>query len=127
MACRAASLERENMKLRAELEQLKNETGHLRALMLAPVKIFVGIAHRGRLNLLTEMMQFPVVQMFRKMRGKPEFPDDVHGSGDVLSHFTSSFDHQTPEGTVHVSMLPNPSHLEAVNPVTMGKARARAR
>ncbi|KAK5981612.1 hypothetical protein GCK32_007340 [Trichostrongylus colubriformis] len=90
-------------------------------------QIFVGIAHRGRLNLLTEMMQFPVVQMFRKMRGKPEFPDDVHGSGDVLSHFTGSFDHQTPEGTVHVSMLPNPSHLEAVNPVTMGKARARAR
>lgn len=90
-------------------------------------QIFIGIAHRGRLNLLSEMMQFPVVQMFRKMRGKPEFPDNVQGSGDVLSHLTSSFDHQSPEGTVHVSMLPNPSHLEAVNPVTMGKARARAR
>ncbi|VDL67101.1 unnamed protein product, partial [Nippostrongylus brasiliensis] len=49
-------------------------------------QIFVGIAHRGRLNLLAEMMQFPVVQMFRKMRGKPEFPDGVQGSGDVLSH-----------------------------------------
>ncbi|RCN50690.1 putative oxoglutarate dehydrogenase, E1 component [Ancylostoma caninum] len=90
-------------------------------------QIFVGIAHRGRLNLLSEMMQFPVVQMFRKMKGKPEFPDGVQGSGDVLSHLTSSFDHKSPEGTVHISMLPNPSHLEAVNPVAMGKARARAR
>ncbi|CAJ0592057.1 unnamed protein product [Cylicocyclus nassatus] len=90
-------------------------------------QIFIGIAHRGRLNLLSELMQFPVVQMFRKMKGKPEFPDNVQGSGDVLSHLTSSFDHQTPEGTVHISMLPNPSHLEAVNPVAMGKARARAR
>ncbi|KAJ1369665.1 putative 2-oxoglutarate dehydrogenase E1 component DHKTD1 mitochondrial [Parelaphostrongylus tenuis] len=90
-------------------------------------QIFIGIAHRGRLNLLSEMMQFPVVQMFRKMRGKPEFPENVQGSGDVLSHLTSSFDHQCPEGTVHISMLPNPSHLEAVNPVAMGKARARAR
>ncbi|KAL6740878.1 hypothetical protein Aduo_014186 [Ancylostoma duodenale] len=90
-------------------------------------QIFIGIAHRGRLNLLSEMMQFPVVQMFRKMKGKPEFPDGVQGSGDVLSHLTSSFDHKSPEGTVHISMLPNPSHLEAVNPVAMGKARARAR
>ncbi|VDM60626.1 unnamed protein product [Angiostrongylus costaricensis] len=73
------------------------------------------------------MMQFPVVQMFRKMKGKPEFPDNIQGSGDVLSHLTSSFDHQCAGGTVHISMLPNPSHLEAVNPVAMGKARARAR
>ncbi|KAK6754672.1 hypothetical protein RB195_013575 [Necator americanus] len=90
-------------------------------------QIFIGIAHRGRLNLLSEMMQFPVVQMFRKMKGKPEFPEDVQGSGDVLSHLTSSFDHKSAEGTVHISMLPNPSHLEAVNPVAMGKARGRAR
>ncbi|KHJ92548.1 dehydrogenase E1 component [Oesophagostomum dentatum] len=90
-------------------------------------QIFIGIAHRGRLNLLSELMQFPVVQMFRKMKGKPEFPSDVQGSGDVLSHLTSSFDHKSPEGTVHISMLPNPSHLEAVNPVAMGKARGRAR
>uniref|UniRef100_A0A1I7XLZ5 RRM domain-containing protein n=1 Tax=Heterorhabditis bacteriophora TaxID=37862 RepID=A0A1I7XLZ5_HETBA len=90
-------------------------------------QIFIGIAHRGRLNLLVEMMQYPVVQMFRKMRGKQEFPIDVDGSGDVLSHLTSSFDHYSPDGTVHVSLLPNPSHLEAVNPVAMGKSRARAR
>uniref|UniRef100_A0AC35TR80 RRM domain-containing protein n=1 Tax=Rhabditophanes sp. KR3021 TaxID=114890 RepID=A0AC35TR80_9BILA len=83
-------------------------------------------AHRGRLNLLTELMEFPVVQMFRKIKGKPEFPENVDGSGDVLSHLTSSFDIQNEHGSVHITMLPNPSHLEAVNPVAMGKARGRA-
>lgn len=57
-------------------------------------QIFVGIAHRGRLNLLNEMMQFPTVQMFRKMKGKTEFPEEVQGAGDVFSHlsrFSCSF------------------------------------
>ncbi|PAV69017.1 hypothetical protein WR25_13925 isoform B [Diploscapter pachys] len=90
-------------------------------------QILVGIAHRGRNNLLVEMMQFPYVQMFRKIRGKPELPEGVQGSGDVLSHLVSSFDHETSDGKVHITMLPNPSHLEAQNPVAMGKARARAR
>ncbi|CAD6186781.1 unnamed protein product [Caenorhabditis auriculariae] len=89
-------------------------------------QVVIGIAHRGRLNLLTQLMQFPVLQMFRKIKGKPEFPNDVSGSGDVLSHLVSSFDYKGKEGQVHVTMLPNPSHLEAVNPVAMGKARARA-
>uniref|UniRef100_A0AC34GWS8 Transketolase-like pyrimidine-binding domain-containing protein n=1 Tax=Panagrolaimus sp. ES5 TaxID=591445 RepID=A0AC34GWS8_9BILA len=88
--------------------------------------IVLCIAHRGRLNLLTELMEFPVVQMFRKAKGKPEFPPEVQGSGDVMSHFTSSFDYKTSEGNVHVTMLPNPSHLEAVNPVACGKARSKA-
>uniref|UniRef100_A0AC35FBU2 Transketolase-like pyrimidine-binding domain-containing protein n=1 Tax=Panagrolaimus sp. PS1159 TaxID=55785 RepID=A0AC35FBU2_9BILA len=88
--------------------------------------ICIAIAHRGRLNLLAELMEFPVVQMFRKAKGKKEFPDDVQGSGDVMSHFTSSFDYSTLEGKVHITMLPNPSHLEAVNPVAVGKARAKA-
>merc|ERR1712180_140531 len=57
--------------------------------------------------------------MFRKMRGLPEFPADQYGSGDVLSHLTASFD----VGSTHITMLPNPSHLEAINPVTVGKAR----
>ncbi|CAJ0581966.1 unnamed protein product, partial [Mesorhabditis spiculigera] len=90
-------------------------------------QVVVAIAHRGRLNLLAEMMEFPLTQMFRKMRGKTEFPPGVQGSGDVLSHLTSSFDHASAEGKVHVTMLPNPSHLEAVNPVAMGKARGRSR
>ncbi|CAI5453123.1 unnamed protein product [Caenorhabditis angaria] len=89
-------------------------------------QIIIGIAHRGRLNLLTQMMEFPPVHMFRKIKGKPEFPESVDAAGDVLSHLVSSFDYKTSEGQVHVTMLPNPSHLEAVNPVAMGKARARA-
>ncbi|CEF63085.1 Probable 2-oxoglutarate dehydrogenase E1 component DHKTD1 homolog, mitochondrial [Strongyloides ratti] len=85
-------------------------------------------AHRGRSNLLVELMEFPVVQMFRKIKGKPEFPEDVSGAGDVLSHLTSSFDFKTNDGnnSVHITLLPNPSHLEAVNPVAMGKARGRS-
>uniref|UniRef100_A0A0N4ZSZ6 RRM domain-containing protein n=1 Tax=Parastrongyloides trichosuri TaxID=131310 RepID=A0A0N4ZSZ6_PARTI len=85
-------------------------------------------AHRGRSNLLVGLMEFPVVQMFRKIKGKPEFPENVDGSGDVLSHLTSSFDFKSKNGnnSVHITMLPNPSHLEAVNPVAMGKARGRA-
>ena len=55
------------------------------------------------------------------MRGLPEFPSDQQGAGDVLSHLVSSFD----VGSTHVTMLPNPSHLEAVNPVAVGKARGK--
>ena len=83
--------------------------------------IILGMAHRGRLNLMTGLMQFPPVEMFRKMKGLPEFPSDQQGAGDVLSHLTSSFD----VGSVHATMLPNPSHLEAVNPVAVGKARCK--
>ncbi|VDM48541.1 unnamed protein product [Toxocara canis] len=85
----------------------------------------VCMAHRGRLNLLCELMRFPTVQLFRKIRGKLEFPENVQGVGDVLSHFTSSFDHKTNDGIVHITMMPNPSHLEAVNPVAMGRTRGR--
>jgi len=83
--------------------------------------IICGMAHRGRLNLMTGLMQFPAVGMFRKMRGLPEFPADQQGAGDVLSHLVSSFN----VGSTHVTMLPNPSHLEAVNPVAVGKVRGK--
>jgi len=88
-------------------------------------EVYIGMAHRGRLNLLTGMLDFPPVAMFRKMKGLPEFPPDQSGAGDVLSHLTSSVDLPCLDGSsqVHVSMLPNPSHLEAVNPVTAGKVR----
>ena len=78
-------------------------------------------AHRGRLNILTGLLGFPPVAMFRKMKGLPEFPPEQAGAGDVLSHLTASLD----IGGCHVTMLPNPSHLEAVNPVAVGKTRAR--
>ena len=71
--------------------------------------------------MLTGLLNFPPVAMFRKMRGLPEFPPEQSGAGDVLSHLCASID----IGGVHVTMLPNPSHLEAVNPVAVGKARGR--
>lgn len=64
--------------------------------------------------------------MFRKMRGLSEFPENSPAIGDVLSHLTSSVDLEVGAAQpLHVTMLPNPSHLEAINPVTQGKARSR--
>ncbi|XP_035669706.1 probable 2-oxoglutarate dehydrogenase E1 component DHKTD1, mitochondrial [Branchiostoma floridae] len=86
--------------------------------------VVLGMPHRGRLNLLAGMLNFPPELLFRKMRGMPEFPDGVQGSGDVLSHLTASTDLQYDDKSVHVTMIPNPSHLEACNPVAAGKTRA---
>lgn len=64
--------------------------------------------------------------MFRKMRGLSEFPENSAAIGDVLSHLTSSVDLDFgSHRPVHVTLLPNPSHLEAINPVAVGKTRAR--
>ncbi|XP_077601088.1 2-oxoadipate dehydrogenase complex component E1-like [Stigmatopora nigra] len=88
--------------------------------------IVIGMPHRGRLNLLTGLLKFPPELMFRKMRGLSEFPDTSPSIGDVLSHLTSSVELDLGSGTpLHVTMLPNPSHLEAINPVAQGKTRAR--
>ncbi|KAB1253919.1 putative 2-oxoglutarate dehydrogenase E1 component DHKTD1; mitochondrial [Camelus dromedarius] len=88
--------------------------------------VIIGMPHRGRLNLLTGLLQFPPELMFRKMRGLSEFPENVSATGDVLSHLTSSVDLDFGAHLpLHVTVLPNPSHLEAVNPVAVGKARGR--
>ncbi|MED6274305.1 putative 2-oxoglutarate dehydrogenase E1 component DHKTD1, mitochondrial [Characodon lateralis] len=88
--------------------------------------IIIGMPHRGRLNLLTGLLKFPPELMFRKMRGLSEFPDTSPAIGDVLSHLTSSVELDFgAEHPLHVTMLPNPSHLEAINPVAQGKTRAR--
>ncbi|KAM6960870.1 2-oxoadipate dehydrogenase complex component E1 [Aplochiton taeniatus] len=88
--------------------------------------VVIGMPHRGRLNLLTGLLQFPPELMFRKMRGLSEFPENSPSIGDVLSHLTSSVEVDFGAGhPLHVTMLPNPSHLEAINPVAQGKARAR--
>lgn len=64
--------------------------------------------------------------MFRKMRGLSEFPENSAAIGDVLSHLTSSVDLDFgSHRPVHVTLLPNPSHLEAINPVAVGKTRGR--
>lgn len=85
--------------------------------------------HRGRLNLLATLLNFPPVMMFQKMIGKPEF--DLAGApiatGDVLSHLFTSVDLEFGDNSkVHATLLPNPSHLEAVSPVVCGKVRGKA-
>ncbi|KAI8841738.1 thiamine diphosphate-binding protein [Chytridium lagenaria] len=90
--------------------------------------IVLGMPHRGRLNLLTDLLQYNPTALFHKVKGNPEFPNaTLPGSGDVLSHLATSVDLHHPESKhpIHVSLLHNPSHLEAINPVAVGKARAR--
>ncbi|KAM6154805.1 2-oxoadipate dehydrogenase complex component E1 [Erethizon dorsatum] len=88
--------------------------------------VIIGMPHRGRLNLLTGLLHLPPELMFRKMRGLSEFPEHSLATGDVLSHLTSSVDLDFgAHRPLHVTMLPNPSHLEAVNPVAVGKTRGR--
>jgi probable 2-oxoglutarate dehydrogenase E1 component DHKTD1 len=85
----------------------------------------VCMPHRGRLNLLTGILNYPTDSLFHKIRGGSEFPEDVEASGDVLSHLAISTDLTYGNQKFHVNMLHNPSHLEAANPVALGKARAR--
>ncbi|XP_025073767.1 probable 2-oxoglutarate dehydrogenase E1 component DHKTD1 homolog, mitochondrial [Pogonomyrmex barbatus] len=81
-------------------------------------------AHRGRLNLLTGLLNFPPEKLFRKLRGLSEFSDATDKcTGDVISHLVSSTDLNIGKTNLHVTMLRNPSHLETVNPVSMGKTR----
>uniref|UniRef100_A0AAR2L4L3 2-oxoadipate dehydrogenase complex component E1 n=1 Tax=Pygocentrus nattereri TaxID=42514 RepID=A0AAR2L4L3_PYGNA len=89
--------------------------------------VVMGMPHRGRLNFFSFASSSALFQlMFRKMRGLSEFPENSPSIGDVLSHLTSSVDLDVGAGhPIHVTMLPNPSHLEAINPVTQGKTRGR--
>ena len=90
--------------------------------------IIIGMPHRGRLNLLANSLDYPPVLLFQKMLGKPEFDlSKANGAtGDVLSHMFTSIDRQFGDKSVHVILLPNPSHLEAISPVVCGKARGKA-
>ncbi|CAE6523813.1 unnamed protein product [Rhizoctonia solani] len=83
--------------------------------------------HRGRLSLLTDLLGYSPAAMFHKIRGGSEVPDNLGASGDVISHLVACPTLEYPDGNtpVHVTMLQNPSHLEAVNPVAMGQARAK--
>ncbi|KXS18095.1 2-oxoglutarate dehydrogenase, E1 component [Gonapodya prolifera JEL478] len=89
----------------------------------------IGMPHRGRLNLLTGLLKVPPRLLFHKVRGNAEFPEDgsvaSHIIGDVISHLATSVELEYGKGTVRASLLHNPSHLEAVNPVAMGKARSK--
>src|SRR5690349_12851748 len=87
-------------------------------------EIAVGMAHRGRLNILTNVMGKQAQAIFHEFAGGATNPADVGGSGDVKYHLGTSSDREFEGISVHLSLLPNPSHLEAVDPVVLGKARA---
>ena len=96
-----------------------------RASQLGVVEIGLGMPHRGRLNVLANIMHKAHTAMFSEFEGMPANPDDVQGSGDVKYHLGTSSDRETDGQAIHLSLLPNPSHLEAVNPVVLGRSRAK--
>ncbi len=87
--------------------------------------IVLGMAHRGRLNVLTQVMGKPHRAIFHEFKGGSFTPDDVEGSGDVKYHLGVSSDREFDGNKVHLSLTANPSHLEIVDPVVLGKARAK--
>ena len=87
--------------------------------------IVYGMAHRGRLNILANVMANPYKTIFHEFHGGSANPDDVGGSGDVKYHLGTSTDREFDGINVHMSLVPNPSHLEAVDPVVLGKVRAQ--
>jgi 2-oxoglutarate dehydrogenase E1 component len=87
--------------------------------------IVFGMAHRGRLNVLANVMGKPYSAIFHEFQGGSSTPDEVEGSGDVKYHLGSSSDRVFDGNTVHLSLTANPSHLEIVDPVVLGKVRAK--
>ena len=88
-------------------------------------EIVYGMAHRGRLNVLANVMAKPYKVIFHEFSGGTANPEDVGGSGDVKYHLGTSTDREFDGISVHMSLTPNPSHLETVNPVVLGKVRAQ--
>ena len=88
-------------------------------------EVVIGMAHRGRLNVLTNIMGKPYNRVFGEFEGTAD-PDAVHGSGDVKYHLGQTGTHTSPSGaTTQLTLASNPSHLEAVNPVVEGMVRAK--
>src|SRR6195256_3354113 len=88
-------------------------------------EIVLGMAHRGRLNVLAQVMGKPHRAIFHEFRGGSSTPNEVEGSGDVKYHLGASSDREFDGNRVHLSLTANPSHLEIVNPVVLGKVRAK--
>ena len=87
-------------------------------------EIKIGMPHRGRLNILANVIQKPFKKIFKEFSGDPG-PDTAGVSGDVKYHLGASADRDFNGNNVHVSLTANPSHLEAVNPVVLGQTRAK--
>ncbi len=88
-------------------------------------EIVIGMPHRGRLSVLANVMAKPYKAIFNEFQGGSFKPEDVDGSGDVKYHLGASSDREFDGNSVHLSLTANPSHLEAVNPVVLGKVRAK--
>ncbi len=102
------------------LEQVIKRSGNL-----GVKEIVIGMPHRGRLNVLANVMAKPYRAIFNEFRGGSSQPDDVEGSGDVKYHLGASSDREFDGNQVHLSLTANPSHLEIVDPVVLGKVRAK--
>jgi 2-oxoglutarate dehydrogenase E1 component len=102
------------------LEQIIKRGGNL-----GVQEIVIGMSHRGRLNVLTQVMGKPHRALFHEFKGGSFAPDDVEGSGDVKYHLGASSDRTFDGNNVHLSLTANPSHLEIVDPVVLGKVRAK--
>jgi len=102
------------------LEQIIKRGGQL-----GVKEIVLGMAHRGRLNVLVNVMGKPYRQLFHEFQGGAANPSEVEGSGDVKYHLGASSDREFDGRQVHLSLTANPSHLEIVDPVVLGKARAK--
>lgn len=85
-------------------------------------EMVIGMAHRGRLNVLVNLLNKDPAQLFAEFEGKQTIGS---GSGDVKYHMGYSSNLETPAGSLHVALAYNPSHLEIVNPVVLGQVRAR--
>ncbi len=88
-------------------------------------EIVIGMSHRGRLNVLSSVMAKPHRAIFNEFKGGSSKPDEVEGSGDVKYHLGASSDRSLGGESVHLSLTANPSHLEIVDPVVLGKVRAK--
>jgi 2-oxoglutarate dehydrogenase E1 component len=96
-----------------------------RGIELGIEELVIGMPHRGRLNVLANFMGKPYAAIFSEFQGNATHPDYVHGSGDVKYHLGTSTDREIGGRIIHLSLAANPSHLEAVDPVVLGKVRAK--
>src|SRR5438309_3845054 len=102
------------------LEQIIKRGGNL-----GVKEIVVGMPHRGRLNVLSQVMGKPHRALFHEFKGGSVHPEAVEGSGDVKYHLGASSDREFDNNRIHLSLTANPSHLEIVDPVVLGKVRAK--
>ena len=102
------------------LEQILKRGGQL-----GVQEVVIGMPHRGRLNVLGNFMKKRFAAIFSEFQGNPANPDDVQGSGDVKYHLGTSADREFDGNVVHLSLNANPSHLEVVDPVVVGRVRAK--